>query len=99
MDLCGRGERDMSCSLGLSVRVSWVPGLSHQEIVGIGEGCGQPRLTTPARAFFPPNSLSPARPAPMPPQPESQPPITQNQVRPTGDTGAKSIPRATLESD
>ena len=61
MDLCGRGERDMSCSLGLSVRVTWVPGESHQEIVGIGEGCGHPRLTTPARALFPPNSLSSAR--------------------------------------
>lgn len=98
MDLCGRGERDMSCSLGLSVRVSWVPGESHQEIVGIGEGCGHPRLTTPTRALFPPNSLSPARPPPTPPHPKSQPPITQNQVRPAGDTGAKSVPWATLES-
>ena len=59
----------MSCSLGLSVRVSWVPGESHQEIVGIGEGCGHPRLTTPTRALFPPNSLS-SQTAPHAPSPQ-----------------------------
>lgn len=82
----------MSCSLGLSVRVSWVPGESHQEIVGIREGCDHPWLTIPTGTFFPPNSLSPARPPPMPPQPESQPPINLNQVRPLGTLGLRVSP-------